>query len=59
MHRAHDREHFSSEVASARNSGPDDRPSSDWEQAVEPVLLRRKIDDGRHIRSLYLLGPEA
>ena len=30
----------------------------DWEQAVEPVL-RREIADGRHVRLLYLLGPEA
>src|SRR6188472_4636488 len=30
----------------------------DWEQAVEPVL-RREVADGRKIRLLYLLGPEA
>jgi hypothetical protein len=30
----------------------------DWEEAVEPVL-RRDIADGRKIRLLYLLGPEA
>ena len=30
----------------------------DWEQAVEPVL-RREIADGRPVRLLYLLGPEA
>jgi hypothetical protein len=30
----------------------------DWEQAVEPVL-RDEIADGRKIRLLYLLGPEA
>ena len=30
----------------------------DWEQAVEPVL-RREIADGRKVRLLYLLGPEA
>ena len=30
----------------------------DWEQAVEPVL-RREIADGRQVRLLYLLGPEA
>jgi hypothetical protein len=30
----------------------------DWEQAVEPVL-RGEIADGRRVRMLYLLGPEA
>jgi hypothetical protein len=30
----------------------------DWEQAVEPVL-RREIAEGRHVRLLYPLGPEA
>src|SRR3954451_20868867 len=30
----------------------------DWEEAVEP-LLRREIADGRHVRLLYLLGPDA
>jgi hypothetical protein len=30
----------------------------DWEQAVEPVL-RDEMADGRKIRLLYLLGPEA
>ena len=30
----------------------------DWERAVEPVL-RREIADGRPVRLLYLLGPEA
>jgi hypothetical protein len=30
----------------------------DWEQAVEPVL-RREIAEGRKVRLLYLLGPEA
>jgi len=30
----------------------------DWEKAVEPVL-RREIADGRKVRLLYLLGPEA
>jgi hypothetical protein len=30
----------------------------DWEQAVEPVL-RGEIADGRKVRLLYLLGPEA
>ena len=30
----------------------------DWEQAVEPVL-RREIAEGRQLRLLYLLGPEA
>jgi SpoIIAA-like len=30
----------------------------DWERAVEP-LLRREIADGRKVRLLYLLGPEA
>jgi SpoIIAA-like len=30
----------------------------DWEEAVEPVL-RREIADGRKVRLLYLLGPEA
>ena len=30
----------------------------DWEEAVEPVL-RREIADGRKVRMLYLLGPEA
>src|SRR3954470_7137539 len=30
----------------------------DWEQAVEPVL-RSEIADGRQVRLLYLLGPEA
>jgi hypothetical protein len=30
----------------------------DWEEAVEPVL-RRDIADGRKVRLLYLLGPEA
>lgn len=30
----------------------------DWEEAVEPVL-RREIADGRTVRLLYLLGPEA
>jgi hypothetical protein len=30
----------------------------DWEEAVEPVL-RREIADGRKLRLLYLLGPEA
>jgi hypothetical protein len=30
----------------------------DWEEAVEPVL-RREIADGRKVRLLYLLGPDA
>ena len=30
----------------------------DWEQAVEPIL-RAEIADGRKIRLLYLLGPQA
>ena len=30
----------------------------DWEDQVEPVL-RREMADGRKIRLLYLLGPEA
>jgi hypothetical protein len=30
----------------------------DWEEAVEPVL-RRENADGRKVRLLYLLGPEA
>jgi SpoIIAA-like len=30
----------------------------DWEQAVEPVL-RREIAEGRTVRLLYLLGPQA
>ena len=30
----------------------------DWEAQVEPVL-RREMGDGRKIRLLYLLGPEA
>ena len=30
----------------------------DWEHAVEPVL-RREIADGRKVRLLYVLGPEA
>src|SRR5829696_10151112 len=30
----------------------------DWEEAVEPVL-RREIAEGRKVRLLYLLGPEA
>jgi hypothetical protein len=30
----------------------------DWEKAVEPVL-RREIAEGRDLRLLYLLGPEA
>ena len=30
----------------------------DWEQTVEPVL-RREIAEGRHIRLLYLLGPQS
>jgi hypothetical protein len=30
----------------------------DWEQAVEPVL-RREMAEGRQLRLLYLLGPEA
>src|SRR5438270_3632614 len=30
----------------------------DWDKAVEPVL-RREIADGRKVRLLYLLGPEA
>jgi SpoIIAA-like len=30
----------------------------DWERAVEPVL-RDEVADGRKIRLLYLLGPEA
>ena len=30
----------------------------DWEQTVEPVL-RDEIADGRNVRLLYLLGPEA
>jgi SpoIIAA-like len=30
----------------------------DWEQAVEPVL-RGEIAEGRKVRLLYLLGPEA
>ena len=30
----------------------------DWEDHVEPVL-RREMADGRKIRLLYLLGPEA
>jgi hypothetical protein len=30
----------------------------DWEEAVEPVL-RREMAEGRQVRLLYLLGPEA
>ena len=30
----------------------------DWEETVEPVL-RREIAEGRDLRLLYLLGPEA
>jgi hypothetical protein len=30
----------------------------DWEEAVEPVL-RREIADGRDVRLLYVLGPQA
>ena len=30
----------------------------DWERAVEP-LLREEMADGRKLRLLYLLGPEA
>jgi hypothetical protein len=30
----------------------------DWEREVEPVL-RREIAEGRKVRLLYLLGPEA
>ena len=30
----------------------------DWEHAVEPVL-RREIADGRKVRLLYVLGPQA
>jgi hypothetical protein len=30
----------------------------DWEDEVEPVV-RREIADGRKVRLLYLLGPEA
>jgi hypothetical protein len=30
----------------------------DWEQAVAPVL-RREIADGRDVRLLYLIGPDA
>ena len=30
----------------------------DWERVVEPVL-RREIAEGRKVRLLYLLGPEA
>src|SRR3954463_4086648 len=30
----------------------------DWERSVEPVL-RREIAEGRRIRLLYVLGPEA
>ncbi len=30
----------------------------DWEEAVEPVL-RREIAEGRKVRLLYLLGPQA
>jgi hypothetical protein len=30
----------------------------DWEDAVEPVV-RQEIADGRKVRLLYLLGPEA
>jgi SpoIIAA-like len=30
----------------------------DWEQTVEPIL-RAEIADGRKIRLLYLLGPQA
>jgi hypothetical protein len=30
----------------------------DWERTVEPVL-RREIADGRKVRLMYLLGPEA
>jgi hypothetical protein len=30
----------------------------DWERAVEPVL-RREAADGRKLRLLYLLGPDA
>jgi hypothetical protein len=30
----------------------------DWEEAVEPVL-RREIADGRDVRLLYLIGPDA
>jgi hypothetical protein len=30
----------------------------DWEETVEPSL-RREIADGRKVRMLYLLGPEA
>ena len=35
-----------------------DVEDDDWEEAVEPVL-RREIADGRKVRLLYLLGPEA
>lgn len=30
----------------------------DWEEAVEPVL-RQEMAEGRQVRLLYLLGPEA
>jgi SpoIIAA-like len=30
----------------------------DWEEAVEPVL-RQEIADGRKVRLMYVLGPEA
>jgi SpoIIAA-like len=30
----------------------------DWERAVEPVL-RREIGEGRQVRLLYLIGPDA
>jgi hypothetical protein len=35
-----------------------DVEDDDWEREVEPVL-RREIADGRTVRLLYLLGPEA
>jgi hypothetical protein len=35
-----------------------DVEDDDWEEMVEPVL-RREIADGRQVRLLYVLGPEA
>jgi len=41
-------------VRSTRSVVEDD----DWEETVEPVL-RREIAEGRDLRLLYLLGPDA
>ena len=35
-----------------------DLEDDDWEESVEPVLLR-EMADGQKIRLLYLLGPDA